>query len=413
MIDPICRQIAQVDDARLPSVIRLAEGLLEGSERKAPTVPGAPWSRSAGAELTLREFGELWTSNELSRRYRRRVKEIEHAENIRRLERHVYPIVFRGQKVGDTFLSRFTLDHGDHVLAQPSLPVGSLRHVAQVIHRVFALAVFPARVLESSPFPRGWLPAANSPRARGYLFPAEDVMLMRHQRIPLVKRVYIGVANREGPRRGNLVMLEWADLLLDFENGAGFVTLDRTKSGRDAKWQLDPGTAEALRRWRALCPSKQWVFSALAVPAARRINRADRPMYVSHLGDELRTWLVECGVTRGKLFETSEHRLRLRAHDLRASFVTLALANGRSEPWVMQRTGHTTSAMLNRYRRDAESILELNLGWFTPLHEAIPEFAAMSKNSSPGGESPAISPAPSDADDSIRCADGEKRRVLH
>ena len=33
--------------------------------------------------------------------------------------------------------------------------------------------------------------------------------------------------------------------------------------------------------------------------------------------------------------------------------------------------------MLNRYRRDAESIAELNLGWFAPLHEAIPEFATM------------------------------------
>jgi hypothetical protein len=43
----------------------------------------------------------------------------------------------------------------------------------------------------------------------------------------------------------------------------------------------------------------------------------------------------------------------------------------------MQRTGHTTSAQLVRYRRDADSIMELNLGWFTPLHEAIPELAAM------------------------------------
>jgi hypothetical protein len=33
--------------------------------------------------------------------------------------------------------------------------------------------------------------------------------------------------------------------------------------------------------------------------------------------------------------------------------------------------------MLNRYRRDAESIAELNLGWFVPLHEAIAEFAEL------------------------------------
>jgi len=83
------------------------------------------------------------------------------------------------------------------------------------------------------------------------------------------------------------------------------------------------------------------------------------------------------GVDRPKLFERSEHRIPLRAHDLRASFVTLALANGKAETWVTTRTGHTTSAMLNRYRRDAESIAELNLGWFAPLHEAIPEFAEL------------------------------------
>ena len=33
--------------------------------------------------------------------------------------------------------------------------------------------------------------------------------------------------------------------------------------------------------------------------------------------------------------------------------------------------------MLNRYRRDAESIAELNLGWFAPLHEAVPELAEL------------------------------------
>lgn len=79
----------------------------------------------------------------------------------------------------------------------------------------------------------------------------------------------------------------------------------------------------------------------------------------------------------------------------------------------MQRTGHTTSAMLTRYRRDADSITELNLGWFTPLHEAIPELAAMGSDSSQNGESSAVSSAPSPADDSIRCEDSEKDRVLH
>ena len=102
---------------------------------------------------------------------------------------------------------------------------------------------------------------------------------------------------------------------------------------------------------------------------------------------------------RQKLFETTKHRIRLRAHDLRATFVTLALANGRPEAWVMQRTGHTASAMLTRYRRDADSIMEFYLGWLTPLHAAIPELAAMSKHSSGRGESPVEKPVTSATDD--------------
>ena len=39
----------------------------------------------------------------------------------------------------------------------------------------------------------------------------------------------------------------------------------------------------------------------------------------------------------------------------------------------MDRTAHTTSAMLNRYRRAARSASELGLGSLPPLLHAIPE----------------------------------------
>jgi hypothetical protein len=71
--------------------------------------------------MTFGEFAELWTSNELARRYRRRIKEIDHTENRRRLKNHILSVVFRGRTIGDTPLSEFTLDHADHVLAQPRL----------------------------------------------------------------------------------------------------------------------------------------------------------------------------------------------------------------------------------------------------------------------------------------------------
>jgi len=383
--DAFLRQASEADARRLSSVMVLLEGLLAGTESEAPPPLAERLARnSAGAlagapitTMTVREFADLWISNELARRYRRRVKEIDHTENARRLKNHVLPIVFRGKLIGDTSIDEFTLDHADHVLAQSTLPEGSVRQVAQIMHRLLRLAEFPARIIERSPFPRGWLPEPNPLKARSYLFPLEDLALMRHTDIPLVKRVYIGAAHREGPRRGNLVTLTWSCLLLDFEDGSGYLSLDHTKNGRDANWALDPGTAEALRQWKKICPSKTYVFPELALPQARRRPLQDRPMHVSHFSDELRAWLQECGVDRPKLFERNQHRIPLRAHDLRASFVTLALANGRTEAWVTTRTGHTTSAMLNRYRRDAESIAELNLGWFAPLHKAIPEFATM------------------------------------
>ncbi len=87
----------------------------------------------------------------------------------------------------------------------------------------------------------------------------------------------------------------------------------------------------------------------------------------------LREGLQAAGVARAELFTPSPNRLLLRAHDLRGTFVTLALAAGRTEAWVTDRTGHRSSAMIYAYKRGARNGAELGLGWFEPLHVAIPE----------------------------------------
>jgi hypothetical protein len=79
---------------------------------------------------------------------------------------------------------------------------------------------------------------------------------------------------------------------------------------------------------------------------------------------------------RPELFESSEQRMRLRVHDLRGVFVTVNLANGRSEAWISDRTGHRSSQMINRYRRLARTFEELNSGELAALDEAIPELKA-------------------------------------
>lgn len=89
----------------------------------------------------------------------------------------------------------------------------------------------------------------------------------------------------------------------------------------------------------------------------------------------LRDYLREAGVTRVQLFESNDKRVPLRAHDLRASFVTVNLALGKTEAWITDRTGHRSSQMIYRYKRAARTHAELNLGGFLPLQEAIPELA--------------------------------------
>src|SRR5690606_39831520 len=71
--------------------------------------------------------------------------------------------------------------------------------------------------------------------------------------------------------------------------------------------------------------------------------------------DLFRADLRAAGIDRGELFEATKARLAIRVHDLRGTFVTLALANGKTETWVADRTGHRSSTMINRYRRAART----------------------------------------------------------
>jgi integrase len=189
-----------------------------------------------------------------------------------------------------------------------------------------------------------------------------------------VWRLFFGFLTREGLRREDAATLEWSNLSLGLDGAAGHLVLDVTKNGRGASWALDPGTTEALRRWQRMCPPGPWVFPAEALPRYRR-RRRGQALHVDHAGEILRRALEKAGVDREKLFQSGNNRLQLRAHDLRATFVTLALACGRSEDWVMQRTGHSSSVMLSRYRREATTAQELGLGWLAPLHLSIPELA--------------------------------------
>lgn len=321
-----------------------------------------------GPRVTIRQFGEDWTKGKLHKRWPDHVKDkSSKVQDGQRLEKHVYPHV-EHDAVAD-----FRIEDAERVMAK--LPEGlssaTRRHVAQLMHRLMAMAVYPARLRAANPLPKGFMPKVKRTRAFSYLYPTEDAALMGFDgakdgaRIDLGERLLFGFLAREGMRVGEALALEWNDL--DLQRGA--VRLDANKTDDARAWAMGEDVAEALRRW--------WAFSGS--PKVGTIFRCvdGRTISDAHLADRLREALELAGVTRPELHERSATRRPIRVHDLRATFVTLALATGRSETWVADRTGHRSSFMINRYRRAARTAAELGLGWLTPLHNALPELKAL------------------------------------
>ena len=321
----------------------------------APPPPSNP--------MTFRKFAEQWTNGELHERYPDHIglkKTI--GDDKQRLRDHVYPVI------GDVPLVELAgtagLDRADEVMSKlPRLSSQTRRHIAQTMHRVFAMAAYPARIIPASPLPRGWLPKVKNGKARTYVYPDEDAKLLSCGEVPLVYRVLYGFLAREGCRPSEAFRLQRSD----FDLARGAVNLDRNKTDDPRTWALSTGTAAALDAWwKRLRPHAGQHAIVFLKDDATEIDPYE-------LAGDFRAHLRAAGVDRKALFEKSDVRTPIRAYDLRATFVTLSLANGKSEAWVSARTGHRSSQMINRYRRVAQSVAELNLGELRPLNEAIPE----------------------------------------
>jgi integrase len=335
-------------------------------ERPAPHAPGS--NGAISEDMTFRELGELWTSGKLATLFPRYVRSKKSAsDDESRLRLYVY------EHIGDVPIRKFAppkgLELAERVMAAlppPSeLSNASARHVAQTVRRVLGLAVYPLRILEVHPLPRGFMPSPENDKAKTYVYPDEDLKLMRCTKVPLVERLFYGFLAREGSRVGEIRELQLYEL--DLEHGWGH--LDETKNGKPKDWPLQPGTVQALKRYRDN-------FMASKSPVALVFADKDgKPLDAYTLAGNLRSYLKLAKVKRPQLYLKNKNRLALRAHDLRASFVTVALANGKTESWVADRTGHMSSQMINRYKRWARGHAEQNLGDWVPLHLAIPELS--------------------------------------
>ena len=274
---------------------------------------------------------------------------------------YVYPVI------EDLPLTAISLDHGEEVMAQvpEDRSDGTRRHVAQVLRRVLKLAAYPGRHIAASPIPSGWLPSARSTKAKECLYPSEDRALLACREVPMLRRLAYGFLSREGMRTDEMASLQWKDL--DLVHGRVDLPKNKTDDPRD--WDLDPGVFEALRLWKKR-------FAPHATADERVFAMHGVPINVDHLSDQLKMDLKRTGVVRSQLFERSEVRIPLRAHDLRATFVTVSLAIGMNETWISDRTGHRSSGQIQAYRRKARTWSGMKLGALDPMALAIPELTA-------------------------------------
>jgi len=353
LVPKVVAAAAEQSPTKLVAIGRAIEGLLAGQ-----LVPTSP--KPGTGPVTVASFAKEWTDGDLHARWPDHVARKDAAgvaADARVFRKYINP------EIGTIALERLTLEDVDRVLANlPShLAPASRRQVAQSLHRVLALACYPARHLRETPIPKGWLPKVKRSKAFTFVWPEELAALEACAEIPLVRRLFFGVLAREGMRRDELAELRWDDLDLQ----RGMVRLDVNKTDDPRAWALSPDVARALALW------KERQGEAAKAEAARVFTLGGRPLYVLKFAEHLRADLATAGVTRAELFERSGVRRPVRVHDLRATFVTVSLANARSESWVADRTGHRTSDMINRYRRAARTWAEANLGSLAPLDTAL------------------------------------------
>jgi integrase len=317
---------------------RTAEGQLRQLLRKSESERLDTAADPVGT-ATFKDLAEQWTSGELHERY---------PDHVVSKARSVRNDIIRLGKLFDTIgnvpLVSFTVEHAERAMANlPTTAKASAtrRHYAQLIARVLALAVYPCKILERSPLPRGFLPKVRATKSFQWLRPAEELALVTCPEVPFERRVLYWFLAREGCRLSEALALRWRDV------AGRVVQLGITKTDEPRTWAMRDDVALGLAALRGLASDDMRIFVAPGLDKAARTFRAD---------------LLLAGVKRPELHERAPGKQPIRLHDLRATFVTLALAAGRSETWVADRTGHRSSIMINRYRRAARTATELNLG---------------------------------------------------
>ena len=148
-------------------------------------------------------------------------------------------------------------------------------------------------------------------------------------------------------RRSELAALEYSDLQFRDEGllvRIGKSKTDQTGAGRVVG--IPFGSHEGTCPVRAV---KRWIEQAVinTGPLFRRVYAG------KHVGQELEPQAIWC-VIRRVCAKAGLDPQRFGAHSLRAGMVTQAIRGGASDHAIMAQTGHKSSDMVRRYRRETD-----------------------------------------------------------
>jgi len=322
----------------------------------------------AEARLTVRQFGERWTSGKLYETHGE-VRGLGPKASARhdrvRLEAHVYPLI--GPRpiadITEAEIERALAEAASRAAEKLGRPwrQATKFQVYQVMRRLFDLAIKPGRLRTDNPVSRDLRPRKDKPKLFGFLYPAELLALLGCRAVPLARRVHYALAVYTGLRKGSLRSLRWGDV--DFVNRT--LTVLETKTGLPLMFEIGADLVEVLRAYR----------ERLGNPDAATAIVGDLECPPNREAVTLRADLQAAGVKREILFSDAENVEPLRFHDMRGTFVTWARRQGRGEGWITDRTGHLTPEMVERYSRAARTLADLRYDPFPDITGSVPELA--------------------------------------
>jgi integrase len=346
------------------------------SERKRGEV-SSQMSEEAQARrerrLTVKQFGESWTTGTLYERHGdvnglRIKKSVD--DDRHRLTSYVYPVI------GSKPVAEVTEEDIERVLATAERKVrqrlgrpwrkAARFQLYQVLRRLFDLAIRPGRLRGDSPVSEYLRPGRDDPKLFGFRYPTELVTLLKCKAVPIERRVLYALAVYTGLRKGSLYALTWDGV--DFKHRT--LTSLHSKTGLPQLFEIPETLTDLLAAWHAYQKGPKGI-----APVVQRLQTREREARV------LRDDLITAKIKRPSLLGTGGDNVQpLRFHDLRATFVTWAMREGRGDGWISDRTGHLTPEMRARYARAARTLSDLDYKPFPDIAKAIPELAKRPSN---------------------------------